>query len=280
MCTNPIQRTITYKGNFSKKTVTVPCGKCDECRAKAQSEFAALSCLEAESAGSIGFITLTYNATNIPMFNSWVKTYRFKDSDGNDVVSKEVLYDGFTRGCIIREQETCHPLFLGKKLYQGDLLPFFITPSLCRKDVQLCIKRFREDYFRRRGERCDFRFTFFGEYGERFHRPHYHMLVYGLDRTELDYFCKQWKFGFTDCRFIEHFNSDGSDAFVKVSRYVSKYVGKKGYLPDFVLDGFAERPRKQSSICLGRRDVNIAQLRNFISPAILENLSRMRDCRL
>lgn len=278
MCTNPIERMITYKGNFSKKIITVPCGKCDECRAKAQSEFAALSCLEAESAGSIGFITLTYNDDNVPLQNSYVREFVVKDKDGKEIKCREVLFDGFTRG--YHEKRLCEPFFIGPRVFDGVDVDYFLCPSLFRKDVQLCIKRYREDYFRRHGERCDFRFTFFGEYGERFHRPHYHMLVYGLDRVELDYFCKQWKFGFTDCRFIEHFNSDGSDAFAKVSRYVSKYVGKKGFLPDFVFDGFAERPRKQSSVCLGRRDINVEQLRNFISPATLESLSRMRDCRL
>lgn len=263
MCTNPKQHTISYKGNFSKKIVTVPCGKCAECRAKLQSEFAALSCLEAERAGNIGFITLTYDNEHLPMANSWVKTYRATDSDGNDVVHEEVIADGFTRGFDFPRDIQCQPLYLGDKVYNGETLPFVVTPSLHRKDVQACIKRFRQDYFRRHGERCDFRFTFFGEYGEESHRPHYHMLVYGLDSVELDYFCKQWKLGFTLCKFIEHFNADGSDAFAKVSRYVSKYVGKQDFLPAFVRAGFAEKPRKQSSIALGTRDFPISKYRNF-----------------
>lgn len=279
MCINPVQRTITYKGNFSKKTVTVPCGKCDECRAKLQSEFAALSCLEAQSAGSIGFITLTYNNDSVPVQNTFYREFSGVDSDGKKVSCSEVLFDGFTRGFDFAGK-TCSPVFNGTKLLNGEPADHYLTPSLRRFDVQSAIKRYRQDYFRRHGERCDFRFCFFGEYGERFHRPHYHMLVYGLDRVELDYLCKQWKFGFTDCRYIEHFNNDGSDAFAMVSRYVSKYVGKKDYLPDFVKAGYAEKPRKQSSIRLGRRDIDVDSLRNFISPATLQALTRLRDMKL
>lgn len=264
MCTNPKTRLLIYRGNFSTKTDTVPCGKCAECRAKLQSEFAALSCLEAKSAGSIGFITLTYNNDSLPF-----------------ALSSRYMNEPARITCIERGSDwipgppdtpfSCHPICKGS---------FYVCPSLNRVDVQLAIKRYRQDYFRRHGVRCDFRFTFFGEYGERFHRPHYHMLVYGLDRVELDFFCKQWKFGFTDCKYIEHFNADGSDAFAKVSRYVSKYVGKQDFLPDFVRDGFAEKPRKQSSIALGRRDINVEELRNFISPAILTGLIMTRDLKI
>lgn len=267
MCTNPVQRTITYKGNFSRKTVTVPCGKCAECRAKLQSEFAALSCLEAKSAGSIGFITLTYRNTELPIMMSNV--YEYVDPSTGDFV-REVNsygYDDFEDAPI----EPCAPELKRSE----DRFDIYACPSLRRSDVQKAIKRYREDYYRRHGERCDFRFTFFGEYGERQHRPHYHMLVYGLDRVELDYFCKQWTFGFTDCRYIEHFNADGSDAFSKVSRYVSKYVGKQDFLPDFVREGFAERPRKQSSIKLGRRDVDVQELQNFILPETVSGWMKM-----
>lgn len=259
MCTNPVQRSITYKGNFSRRTIVVPCGKCAECRAKLQSEFAALSCLEAESAGSIGFLTLTYNNDSLPLSESAV--YLHTDVDSGESF-EEVVHLGFSRGFSLSREEVCGPFIYG---LGENSTEFFLCPSLCRVDVQKCIKRYREDYVRRHnGERCDFRFTFFGEYGERYHRPHYHMLIYGLDSIELDYFCKQWHYGFIDCKFITHFNSDGSDAFSMVSRYVSKYVGKKDALPKFVLDGYAEKPRKQSSIAFGRRNLDEDALRNFI----------------
>ena len=75
MCTSPITVKHSYKGNFSTRYDVVPCGKCAECRAKAQSEFAALSVLEAESAGSIGFLTLTYSDVSLPLLVSSVREF-------------------------------------------------------------------------------------------------------------------------------------------------------------------------------------------------------------
>lgn len=221
----------------------MPCGKCAECRAKSQSEFAALSVLEAESAGSIGFITLTYDNDNLPIALSE------SDLDGQRIIGfQRGVGSGFAKDSVNR------PIDKGG---------FAAVASLYRQDVQKFIKRYRQDYFRRFNKRLDFRFTFFGEYGERYHRPHYHMLVYGLNQSELNRLCSLWKYGFTDSKYITHFNSDGSDAYSKVSRYVSKYVGKRDFLPKFVVDGFAERPRKQSSIRLGVRDIPLDKLRNF-----------------
>ena len=254
MCTNPVQRTITYKGNFSKKTVTVPCGKCAECRAKRQSEFAALSVLEAENGGSIGFITLTYNNDCLPF---WLTSWREFERDGK--VLTELFCCGVERGAVCNlgpndKDFHCRPINKGT---------FFLCPSLNRQDVQKLIKRYRQDFFRRKGERLDFRFAFFGEYGERYKRPHYHLIAYGLEKSECQRFCSLWRYGFSDLKFVEHFNSDGSDAFSKVSRYVSKYVGKGDFLPDFVRNGYAEKPRRQSSIRFGQRGLDVETLRNF-----------------
>lgn len=251
MCTNPIQRTITYRGNFSKKTIEVPCGKCAECRAKKQSEFAALSVLEAESAGSIGFITLTYDNASLPVVISIL-------TPGDEVQQR-----AFSRGLKLGRSEVCKPFFNGCFEEDRTVLEEFVCASLRREDVQKFIKRYRQDYFRRKGERLDFRFSFFGEYGERFKRPHYHMLVYGLEKSECQRLCSLWCYGFSDLKFVEHFNSDGSDAFSKVSRYVSKYISKGDFLPDFVRAGYAEKPRRQSSIHFGQRDLNLDSLRNF-----------------
>lgn len=270
MCTSPITVKNTYKGNFSTKFYTVPCGKCSECRAKQQSEFAALSVLEAEASGSLAFFTLTYNDENIPIAYS----RRFKLSVIRDSL-KRGLDDSFV------SHSKCCAVKVGEEFLDNntsgvpDVIERFACPSLAREDVQRLIKRYRQDYFRRHGERLDFRFSFFGEYGEQFHRPHYHLLVYGLEKKECQRLCKLWRYGFSDLQFVSHFNRDGSDAFIKVSRYISKYIAKKEFLPDFVKDGFAEPPRKQSSIGLGTRSLDVEKLRNFTSPAMLARLVPM-----
>ena len=197
-----------------------------------------MSVLEAEKAGSIAFFTLTYDDGNCPMMCSVV-------CDGEIV--EQYLYD----------YKTCAP----QRFYDE------VHYSLCRKHVQAWLKRYREDYSRRHdGKRVDLRYSFFGEYGERTQRPHYHMLVYGLEKSECERLRLSWQFGFSDMRFLSHFNSDGSDAFAKVSRYVSKYISKGDFLPDFVKAGYAEKPRMQSSVRLGVRDFNVDEYRDFILP--------------
>lgn len=265
MCTRPIQlEKKLADGSF--RTYTVPCGKCPECRSKYQSEYAALSVLEANKAGSLAFITLTYNDEHLPMQNTYVRAHLCYDVDtGEELSSPENIFDGFSIGHTFPIGDNlCRLFYHGQRNFDGEMLDFFTCPSLRRLDVQLFLKRFRQDYFRRHGERLDLRFSCFGEYGENLHRPHYHMLVYGLSRDEVNRLCAKWSCGFTYVEFVDHFNLDGSDAFLKVSRYVSKYVSKCDLLPSFVQNGFAEKPRKQSSVRFGRRDLAIEHLRNFI----------------
>lgn len=260
MCTNPIQlEKKQLDGSF--RVYTVPCGKCPECRAKYQSEYAALSVLEANKAGSLAFITLTYNDNWLPVWYHRPTLVRIDTRPDSDFS----IYDfvGFERAA------GCYSWQLDMWKKDGcRLLPsdddLVVCPSLHREDIKSLLKKYRQDYFRRHNERVDLRMSCFGEYGERYHRPHYHMIVYGLSRDEVNRLASKWTFGFTNVQYVEHFNSDGSDAFVKVSRYVSKYVSKCEFLPEFCQRGFAESPRKQSSVKLGRRNLNYEHMRNFI----------------
>lgn len=53
--------------------------------------------------------------------------------------------------------------------------------SLCKRDLQLFWKRLRRAGY-------EFRYFACGEYGERYHRPHYHAIVFGLNLADLEYF--------------------------------------------------------------------------------------------
>lgn len=253
MCTDPKQFSRRLKDG-STKTITVPCGKCAECRAKKQSAFAAVSVLEAQNGANLAFLTLTYDPEHLPV--------AFVDSDDPD--SRLI---GFTRG------SEC-PSWMSE-FWSGDhckpLVGYdqhFYTPSLFREDFKNFLKRYRQDYYRRNGSRVDLRYSLFGEYGEEKKRPHGHMLVYGLDPKELHYLGKSWNNGHVYLEYVPRFNADGSDAFVKVSRYISKYVSKGDCLPQFVTDGFAQKPRLQSSVRLGVRDFDVGKYRNFTWPVM------------
>lgn len=69
--------------------------------------------------------------------------------------------------------------------------------------------------------RTDRKIRFFGcgEYGEKRSRPHYHLLIFGIDKENLDCIQKSWKLGIID---IQQPRSYGN-----VESYVAGYVSKK-----------------------------------------------------
>lgn len=245
MCLHPIQ--INRKSVLGHVRQDVfPCGHCAECRASYQSKFAALSALEASCYDQLAFVTLTYDQEYLPV--AWT------DSGANH-------YSSFFRGSSCRDWQLDLWKHDGCQVLTDDD-GCFCAPSLYREDIKNLLKRFRSLH-----PGLSVRYACFGEYGEQFHRPHYHMLLYGFDNILADEFCSLWKFGFTNFKVLTAFNPDGSSAFNAVSSYVSKYIGKGSLLPKFVIDGFAEKPRRQSSLNFGlsQIDKNIDSLRNFIS---------------
>ena len=247
MCTRPI--TITKKlptGQVS--SYTVPCGKCPECRSAYQSEFAFMCFLEAEKRNSLHFFTLTYNNDWLPI--AWC-----------DCNSDFPRIDAIQRG------SDCYGWQLDDWLQNGcgvsiDDDSCTVCPTLYREDVKNWFKRFRQ-HCKRNGISTDFSFACFGEYGEQRHRPHYHLLVAGLDDSTANLLGSFWHFGYYLVKTIPRFNPDGSDGYALVSDYVSKYICKRDKLPDFVRQGYAQLPRRQTSINFGK-ELDYDKLRPFI----------------
>lgn len=246
MCTHPIQLKKTFP---TGKTITriVPCGRCSECRSALQSEVAALSVLEANSASSVHFYTLTYNNESLP-----VNRIEPDGSVHSIMVGANCYHwqiDDWNRhGCMVLPDDD------GGK----------VCPTLRREDLKLHMKVFRRRFSTLKDQR--FAFLAFGEYGSQFNRPHYHLLTYNLSDEQAKVFSDLWskRFGFVLCEKIPPINKDGSSAYAAVSMYVSKYISKGDALPLFVQQGYAEKPRRQSSIRFGRGNLPLDKLRNFI----------------
>lgn len=257
MCLHPIQ--INRKNPLGKVySVVVPCGKCEQCRASYQSKFAALSVLECLDHSSVAFVTLTYDQEFLPVAFSKPD---LRCDDGTIVPGDRLI--GFQRGRYCSDwqlatwkKEGCSPQHVDDGLV--------VCPSLYREDIKNLFKRYRSAH----PDKIT-RFACFGEYGEQFHRPHYHCLLYGFDNVSAAEFVAKWTFGYTDYKIIPAFNPDGSSGYNAVSSYVSKYIGKGKYLPDFVLAGYAQKPRRQSSQNFGLKyvDSHRADLENFTLPA-------------
>ena len=82
MCTSPrkiVNRTKSFTEGITRYSYTVPCGKCEECRANLQQEWFIRAWSEIEkynsSGGKVVFFSPTYRPSCLP-------TFQFKDSEG------------------------------------------------------------------------------------------------------------------------------------------------------------------------------------------------------
>lgn len=90
--------------------------------------------------------------------------------------------------------------------------------SLIPAHLSSFVKRLRRN-LERKGVTEKIRFFGCGEYGEKRQRPHYHLMIFGLNRQDFDCVNKSWHFGIIDCQVP--MNAD------HVNSYVAGYVTKK-----------------------------------------------------
>lgn len=89
--------------------------------------------------------------------------------------------------------------------------------SLVPSDLSSFVKRLRKHLSVRNAPKI--RFFGCGEYGDKRSRPHYHLLIFGLNKKDWDCIKKSWHYGLID---IQQPYSTGS-----VESYVAGYVSKK-----------------------------------------------------
>jgi len=100
------------------------------------------------------------------------------------------------------------PLFV-TLTYSNQNLPK--DSQLSKRDLQLFVKRLRKRVSRK------IRYFSCGEYGARTHRPHYHLIIWGLDLSFKDDIFFSWGLGLIDVK----------EAVPSAFRYVAGYVVKK-----------------------------------------------------
>lgn len=139
--------------------------------------------------------------------------------------------------------------------YVMDYGNYTVAPSVCSRDIQLWIKRFKG---------CDghkhhfkFKYYLYPEYGPQTDRPHYHMLTFGLTDSECEQMRREWikMYGNEDSylnnltRFERKplIDAHGDPAAAFVARYISKYISKGKYESPLVLNGYVKKPRALAS---------------------------------
>lgn len=159
--------------------------------------------------------------------------------------------------------------------YESDNLPLNLDgkPILCKRDIQLFLKRLRYELDQRagKGNHREIKYYFAGEYGPKGHLPHYHGIIFGVSPFELDdqwmYFAgrsgpykpnycrdsilyRTWKWG------IVHVGECTRDSIQYCAGYVTKKITKKGdgLEPEFQVmsrkPGLGSRAVAEISRCL------------------------------
>ena len=251
--------------NRSYREIVVPCGKCLACLKNKQSSMVVRCKREAEKMGSFAFMTLTYDDDHLPLARSLWRAS--KETGELELFCKPEI---FSTG-IHPELSYCE---LFKSIVPSQLPRYFevdlqvpdpefcyvvrITPSTCRSDVQDWLKMARIQYERDFGEKLpEFSYVAISEYGPRTCRPHYHLAFFGLERSHLNYLLERWTYGTVkQVRIVQQINKDGSNGFLRASKYIGKYMSKGKFECDSVKECCAERPRVCQSKHLGTKDLD------------------------
>lgn len=141
-----------------KSGVVVPCGKCDICRSNARNEWSIRLAIHLQSCDTMPlFITLTYDDGHLP--------YR----------------------CIDYGDGSLHTFSLKDVEETPEMQSWcsFLYPSLHRYHVSRFLKAYKRKYGL---YNKDFQYFGCGEYGDKFGRPHYHLLFFGDKELYTDYF--------------------------------------------------------------------------------------------
>ncbi|ALS03610.1 VP4 [Gokushovirus WZ-2015a] len=180
---------------YEPRVMLIPCGQCIGCRIRQREDWTTRIELEARQwpKERVWFITLTYDDEHVP-------------------------------GMILKTGE-----LLRKAQYvwkPGEEAPKSVQ-TLLYTDVQKFLKRLRKAY------KAKLRFFCAGEYGEQTARPHYHMILYGWEPTDLKQLYKIHHNGYYTSEWMASIWGMGqiqiAQATPETYRYVAGYVTKKMY---------------------------------------------------
>lgn len=251
---------------FYNDTLVVPCGKCINCLKNKQSSMVVRIKREAEKRGTLCFLTLTYDDDHLPLAQSlWSvnkDTGEYCLEVPAEIISSGRFPDPVRLGQLKDIIPSDKPRYLDVPIPEFSLADpskdWFarITPSCCREDVRLWIKRARVAYKRAFDKDLSMSYVSVQEYGPRTCRPHVHLAIMGISKDTLQWLARQWTYGFTKVDFIDRIDSKDKsrDPWSGVAFYIGKYMTKGKFECESVANGSSEKPRVCQSLGLGTAD--------------------------
>ena len=104
--------------------------------------------------------------------------------------------------------------------YDDENLKWGINPTLCKRDFILFMKKLRKKL-----SKLNVKISYYtvGEYGTKFHRPHYHMIIFGLSKASATTFIRStWSNGLIHVGTLS----------ARSINYVCKYHVLRGFNPE------------------------------------------------
>lgn len=189
------------------KQFPLPCGKCAGCKLERSRQWAVRLMHEAQQHERTAFINLTYAKNQLPKARS-----RFEDCRDRDAAPAQ-------------RSKLDRPRTRETRTHENNLA------TLSKADLRGFTKRLNEHARRKFG--VGVKYYACGEYGEKTHRPHYHIAVYGEDFREDRVFYKKSNSGFdlfdsaTLTRLWPHGHADFGDLTFESAAYIARYIMKK-----------------------------------------------------
>lgn len=186
--------------NEQAGTRKVQCGQCLPCLHKRVQGWTFRLQQHQKVNGTSLFVTLTYRTKYLPLS---------RIIDGKEVITQAPKYS---------ESWNVAPM-----------------PTLRKADLQLFMKRLRQIHARA-GNSSKISYYAVGEYGGRFKRPHYHLIIFNASREHI---AKAWQIDGDPIGKV-HFGHDcGSDAIAYVAKYVNKVPSRNWHHSDNRLKEFS-----------------------------------------
>lgn len=277
MCTN-----LKYVNNrYTGARLLVPCGKCNACaQERANRSVTRIHNHQVPDSVCL-FVTLTYSNGYVPycLVSDLKDMQSYCINDGRRDVYKKYyipIYRNqrcrwYSRSLLVEDG----PFVIGS-VCSDDVSSSFLSasyfPELSKArncvgfalydDVQNFFKRFRQILIRDYNDTQSFSYFSVSEYGGKYHRPHFHLLLY-VKASSLSYIrsaiAKAWPYG----------DVLKSDKRIQVARdaagYVASYTNSAASIPSvFKISGFT--PRKSHSFHFGHTHPSFS-LDNILSRA-------------